>query len=98
MNKKSLIMILFLFLFSAVHPKQIVKIPDAFNPTQLYVTNERMYIVDTTLLACPFVCLSYRTGLTILIYILPNTSRFKVYIFFIPSVYCLGEVYFLGMG
>jgi hypothetical protein len=40
-------MIFFLFLFSAVHAEQIVKIPGAFNPTQIHVTKDRMYIVDT---------------------------------------------------
>jgi hypothetical protein len=62
MNKKYLIFILFLLLFSAVHAKQIVIIPDAFNPAQLYVTNERMYIVD---------------GVTILIYALKDFQLIK---------------------
>jgi hypothetical protein len=62
MNKKSLIFILFLFLFSAVHAGQIVKIPEAFNPTQIHVTKDRMYIVD---------------GVTILIYALKDFQLIK---------------------
>lgn len=62
MNKKSLIIILFLFLFTAVHARQIVKISEAFKPTQLYVTNNRMYIVD---------------GFTILIYSLKDFKLIK---------------------
>ena len=62
MNKKSLIIILFLLLFSAVHGNQIFKIPEAFKPTQLYVTNDRMYIVD---------------GFTILIYSLKDFKLIK---------------------
>jgi hypothetical protein len=46
MNKKLMIIIFLIFIFSAVHAKQIVKITDAFNPTQIHVTNDRMYIVD----------------------------------------------------
>jgi hypothetical protein len=62
MNKKSLIIIFFLFLFSAVHARQIVKIPDTFNPTQVHVTKDRMYIVD---------------GVTILIYTLKDFQLIK---------------------
>lgn len=57
-----MIIICLIFLLSAVHAKQIVKIPDVFNPTQLYVTNDRMYIVD---------------GFTILIYLLKDFQLIK---------------------
>jgi hypothetical protein len=62
MKKKLKIIILFLFLFSAVHTKQIVKITDAFNPSQIHVTNHRMYIVD---------------GFTLLIYSLKDFKLIK---------------------
>ena len=62
MNKRYMIIILSIFLFSAVHSKQIVKIPDAFNPNQIHVTKDRMYIVD---------------GVTILIYALKDFQLIK---------------------
>ena len=62
MKKKLMITLLFLFLFSAVHAEQIVKIPGAFNPTQIHVTKDRMYIVD---------------GVTILIYALKDFQLIK---------------------
>lgn len=62
MNKRYLIIILSLLLFSTVHAKQIVKIPDAFNPTRIHVTKDRMYIVD---------------GVTILIYTLKDFQLIK---------------------
>jgi hypothetical protein len=46
MNKKSYGVIIFLFLFCTVQAKNIVKITDTFNPTQIHVTKDRMYIVD----------------------------------------------------
>lgn len=49
--------ILFLLLMSTLHSKQIVKIPQVLNPTQIHVIKDRMYIVD---------------GITILIYTLKD--------------------------
>jgi hypothetical protein len=46
MNKKYLIIMLFLFLFSIVQAKEIVKISGVFKPTQIHVTKDCMYIVD----------------------------------------------------
>lgn len=55
-------LILFFLLCSAIHAGQIVKIPHVFNPTQLHVTGDRMYIVD---------------GVTILIYSLKDFQLIK---------------------
>ncbi len=62
MNKKLIIIIFLIFLSGAVHARQIVKIPDAFRPTQIHVTKDRMYIVD---------------GVTILIYALKDFQLIK---------------------
>ncbi len=62
MNKTLMIIIFLISLLSAVHAKQVVKITDAFNPTQLHVTNNRMYIVD---------------GFTILVYVLKDFQLIK---------------------
>jgi hypothetical protein len=50
------------FIFIAAQTQQIVKIPDAFKPTQIHVTKDHMYIVD---------------GVTVLIYALTNYQLIK---------------------